>query len=170
MRLHDSCSLARLRVYMDGTKLASTTPAMPPPAQMRLRITRQIYDSIDGIQFSAFRPGYVYEVGSTVGNYLLADGAAEPVDDDEPSIVLPPEKQLFHPAALLADTNAVTPRKKFICFDEPIAEAADRPPRRKRVLRRLRLFVRRTLDARVAALAAEVERIGRDFHDFELAG
>ena len=154
---------------MDGTKLASERLAMPPAAQMRLRITRQLSDSIDGIQFSAFRPGYVYELGTTVGNYLLADGAAEPVDDDEPSIVLPPEKHLFHPGALAAD--GARTRMNATPYDlEPIAEAADRPPRRKRTIRRVKRFPHRRLDARVAALAAEVERIRRAFHDLDLAG
>jgi hypothetical protein len=112
--------------------------------------------------------GYVYEVGTTVGNYLLADGAAEPIDDDEPSIVLPPEKQLFHPAALAAD--GARTRANATPFDfEPIAEAADRPPR-KRTIRHLKRFPHRRLDARVAALAAEVERIRRDFHDLDPAG
>ena len=142
---------------------------MPPPAQMRLRITRQLRESIDGIQFSAFRPGYVYEVGTTVGNFLLADGAAEPVDDDEPSIVLPPEKQLFHLRALAAD-GAPTLTHSTPSDFEPLAEAADRPPRRKRAIRRVKRLPHRRLDARVAALAAEVERIRRDFHHFELAG
>jgi hypothetical protein len=52
---------------------------------MRLRITRQLCESIDGIQFSLFRPGYVYQVGTTIGNYLLAVGAAELAADDEPT-------------------------------------------------------------------------------------
>lgn len=154
---------------MDGTKLASKRPCDASPAHMRLRITRQLCESIDGIQFSAFRAGYVYEVGTTVGNYLLADGAAEPADDDEPSIVLPPDKQLFHPAALFAD-SVHTPTKKAIRSDaQPVAEPADGPPRRKRAVRRLKRFPHRKLDARVAALAAEVELIRRDFQDFELA-
>ena len=52
--------------------------------QIRLFITRQLCESIDGIQLSSFRPGYVYQVGPTIGNYLLAVEAAEPADDDNP--------------------------------------------------------------------------------------
>src|SRR5678815_4623879 len=116
MSLHDRFHLAAYRsIWMERNWLPSAL-AMPPPAHMRLRITRQLCESIDGIQFSAFRAGYVYEVGTTVGNYLLADGAAEPADDDEPSIVLPPDKQLFHPAALFAD-SVHTPTKKAIRSD-----------------------------------------------------
>ena len=158
-----------ISLIMDGTKLASERLSMPPPAHMRLRITRQLCESIDGIQFSAYRVGYVYEVGTTVGNYLLADGAAELIDDDAPSIALPPDKQLFHPAALAADT-ARTHTKATLSHFEPIAEAADRPPRRKRAVHRPKRFPHRKLDARVAALAAEIERIRQDVHDLDVAG
>jgi hypothetical protein len=130
---------------------------------MRLRITRQLCESIDGIQFSAFRPGYVYKVGSTIANYLLASGAAEPVDDDEPYLILPPEQHLFYP----------TPTRKIAARREPeqtpavrtVAIAADQAPRRHqgqpdatasvqmgpRVASRLR--------ARVAELAKKVDAI-----------
>ena len=44
-----------------------------------------------------FRPGAVYEVGSTLGSYLLAVGAAEPVEDDTPAATTSPERQFFGP-------------------------------------------------------------------------
>jgi hypothetical protein len=78
---------------------------------MRLRITRQLRESIDGIQFSAFRMGYVYEVGTTIANYLLATGAAEPVEDDEPYLILPPEKHLFYPTP---PRRPMRPRSRLI--------------------------------------------------------
>jgi hypothetical protein len=134
---------------------------MPPPAQMRLRITRQLCESIDGIQFSAFRPGYVYEVGTTIANYLLASGVAEPVGDDEPYLILPPEKHLFYPTpTTLAARHRRAERPPVVIG---LALAADRPPRRRaqpnsvsaasgpRVASRLR--------ARVAALAKRVDQI-----------
>jgi hypothetical protein len=62
---------------------------------MRILITRQLHENIDGIQLSALRPHYVYSVGSTIGNYLLAVGAGKPVAEDEPYIVRSREKQLF---------------------------------------------------------------------------
>ena len=128
---------------------------MPPPAKMRLRITRQLYESIDGIQFPAFRPGFVYEVGSTIGNYLLATRSAEPVDDDVPYIVLSPEKQLFRPV-----TAAIRPSRRDSRAREKRAIAADWAPRRQHARKQLRLRAK-TLDARVTALATKLARIKR---------
>ena len=129
---------------------------------MRLRITRQLRESIDGIQFAAFRPGYVYEVGTTIANYLLASGAAEPVADDHPYLILPPEKHLFYPAPQARPTRPLAKRGRPPIVMAP-ALAADRPTRRRaqqsqgaagtggRAASRLR--------ARVAALAKTVEQI-----------
>ena len=133
---------------------------MPPPAQMRLRITRQLRESIDGIQFSAFRSGYVYEVGTTIANYLLASGAAEPVGDDQPYLILPPEKHLFYPTPTVsAPFRPKRVRRPVVMVP---AMAADRPPRRraqqgKEVGAKTRAASQ--LRARVAALARTVEQI-----------
>ena len=56
---------------------------------MRVRITQASSGSIDGIQLSRFVTGLTYEVGTTVGNYLLAEGLAVPVDETVPALVLP---------------------------------------------------------------------------------
>ena len=89
--------------------------------KLRLLVTQQLSGSIDGIRLDRFRPGTVYEVGSTVGAYLLAIGAAEPVDDATPAAVPSPEHQLFGPVVeghaytlphLLRDKAADRPRKK----------------------------------------------------------
>src|SRR4029434_1675766 len=101
---------------------------MPPPAQMRLRITRQLRESIDGIQFGAFRSGYVYEVGTTIANYLLASGAAEPVGDDQPYLILPPEKHLFYPTPTVS--GPLQPKSVRRPVVTVPALAADVPPRR----------------------------------------
>jgi len=135
---------------------------MPPPAQMRLRITRQLSESIDGIQFSAFRAGYVYEVGSTIANYLLASDAAEPAEDNEPYLILPPEKHLFYPTPTRSAAPRVVPERQRVVMAPAIA--ADRPARRRARLRP-RLMARRgprvasRLRARVAALAKKVDQI-----------
>ncbi|HEU5254672.1 MAG TPA: hypothetical protein VFU28_01710 [Vicinamibacterales bacterium] len=135
---------------------------MPPPAHMRLRITRQLCESIDGIQFSAFRLGYAYEVGTTIANYLLASGAAEPVADDHPYLILPPEKHLFYPAPTVAVGPRSNAQRRPMVM--PAAMAADRPPRRRAQQNR-KLRIRRGtraasgLRARVAALAKTVEQI-----------
>jgi hypothetical protein len=64
---------------------------------LRILVTQRLIGSIDGIRLDRFRPGYVYEVGATVGSYLFAVGAARPVDDDTPEAVPSPEHQLFGP-------------------------------------------------------------------------
>jgi hypothetical protein len=56
---------------------------------MRLRITRTVSGSIDGIQLSHFEIGQLYEVGTAVGSYLLAVGAAEPVAEEGPALIVP---------------------------------------------------------------------------------
>lgn len=72
---------------------------------MRLRITHAIAGSIDGIQLHQFEVGQVHTVGTSVGSFLLALGAAEPVADDEVRSVVPPlvrweagERRLVPPA------------------------------------------------------------------------
>jgi hypothetical protein len=62
---------------------------------VRVRITRKLAGSIDGIQLGQFQPGRLYEVGRSLGSYLLAEHAAEPAfdeADDEPRGIdrLPP--------------------------------------------------------------------------------
>jgi len=50
--------------------------------KVRLKITRQITGSIDGIQLQRFTPGQIYDVSASFGSYLLAERAAELVPDD----------------------------------------------------------------------------------------
>jgi hypothetical protein len=134
---------------------------------MRLRITRQLCESIDGIQFSAFRPGYVYKLGSTIANYLLASGAAEPVDDDEPYLILPPEKHLFYPTPAESSTLQRKTERPVVVIAR--AMAADRPARRSRAQRNKREVAQKRprvasrLRARVAALAKTVNQIKDEF-------
>ena len=105
--------------------------------EVRLRITRTLGGSIDGIHLDRFHRGRVYEVRTLLACYLLAEGAAEPVSDDTPGEILPPEKQLFAP-------SIDPPVQKFDFPKAPQhqtafrpAEAADRlPPRRRRPVRR----------------------------------
>jgi hypothetical protein len=58
---------------------------------MRLKITHALSGSIDGIQLSHFVVGQTYDVGSSLGSFLLAIGAAEPESDEqeerEPALV-----------------------------------------------------------------------------------
>lgn len=82
---------------------------------MRLKITRKLTGSIDGLQLSHFERGVVYDVGTSLGSYLLATGAAEPVIDQPPARVRP-----------IADGR----RQKKPVPASSRAVAADRPRRR----------------------------------------
>ena len=82
---------------------------------MRVRITQALSGSIDGIQLSRFVTGLTYEVGTTLGNYLLAEGLAVPVDESTPALVLP-----------IQDDTELDPGKALP------AEAQDRPRRARR--------------------------------------
>jgi hypothetical protein len=82
---------------------------------MRVRITKSLSGSIDGIQLGRFTTGLTYDVGTTLGNYLLAEGCAVPAESQTPALVVP-----IHYL-----TDVVVPGHQ-------IAEAADRPPRRNR--------------------------------------
>ena len=79
---------------------------------MRVRITRTLTGSIDGIQLSRFSKGQVYDVYTSLACYLLSEQMAEPAPNEEPT-VLPVENQA-----------------KVISF--PRVTAADRPSKKKR--------------------------------------
>ena len=91
-----------------------------PGTVVRLRITRRLTENVDGIRLDHFEPKYIYEVGVLVGCYLLAIGAAEPVDDEGPALVLPVRQQLFGPPPL----GGVESRRK-ISRPIPLARVAD---------------------------------------------
>ena len=77
---------------------------------MRVRITQRPSGSIDGIQLSRFITGLTYEVGTILGNYLLAEGLAVPVEQTAPALVLPIHDvaEVLFPRSEAADT----PRRK----------------------------------------------------------
>ena len=60
---------------------------------MRLKITKQLAGSIDGLHLGRFAVGGVYDIGTSLANYLLAVGAAEPVVDDPPTHDVPMDHQ-----------------------------------------------------------------------------
>lgn len=106
-------------------------------AEVRLRITQTLEGSIDGIHLDRFRQGHVYEVRTLLACYLLAVGAAEPVSDDTPAEVLPPEKQMFAPSADEPAQNRGLPKAIQHPTTFPLEEAADRAkPRRRRTRKR----------------------------------
>ena len=81
---------------------------------MRVRITQPLSGSIDGIQLSRFITGLTYEVGTTVGSYLLSTGVAVPVESETPALVLP-----------------IQDVAEILFPNTPLSEAADRPRRKK---------------------------------------
>ena len=76
--------VSRARVLRYGALTAIDT------TKMRVRITQAASGSIDGIHLSRFVTGLIYDVGTTLGNYMLAEGLAVPVDESTPALVLPP--------------------------------------------------------------------------------
>jgi hypothetical protein len=58
---------------------------------MRLRVIRAPKGQVDGFGFSRFVPGVVYDVGTNLANVMLAEGWAEPVEDQRPALVIPLE-------------------------------------------------------------------------------
>jgi len=100
---------------------------------MRIRIIEKpTRTRIDGIRLDHFLPGLLYEVGNTLGAYMLAEGWAEPVPSDEPAMLVPMSE--FEP-----DMNAaMAPNLRREIYppysDGPLALAMDRRtrPRRRR--------------------------------------
>jgi len=61
---------------------------------MRVRITRTLVGSIDGIQLSRLSKGQVYDVYTSLACYLLSEQMAEPAPQEEPTAIVPVEKQV----------------------------------------------------------------------------
>lgn len=94
---------------------------------MRIRITQSLNGSIDGIRLDQFEPGYVYDVGTSIGCYLMAMQAAEPVLDEGPALVIPLDQQPLVPHGRISFD---TMRRLGPMQSSPPSQAADRPPRR----------------------------------------
>jgi hypothetical protein len=56
---------------------------------MRVRITRQMAGSIDGIHLNHFEVGEVYDIGVSLAHYLMGCGFALPVIDESPARIVP---------------------------------------------------------------------------------
>jgi hypothetical protein len=87
---------------------------------MRVRITKTLTGSIDGIQLSRLSKGQVYDVYTSLACYLLSEKMAEPAPEHEPIAPLPIETHNADPSS--------PPGRVSL----PPAIAADRPPRKKR--------------------------------------
>jgi CheY-like chemotaxis protein len=60
---------------------------------------------VDGIDLTKFLEGLAYDVGTTLGNYLLAQGWAEPAGSLEPSAVLPLDRMMYRPSILVVEDD-----------------------------------------------------------------
>jgi hypothetical protein len=98
---------------------------------VRIRIVQTpLIASVDGVRLDWFRAGLTYEVGSTLGAYLLAEGWAEPADDLVSSLPSPI-------ADFDVDVDPINPpnlsRELFPpYYDDPPAFAPDRRRRRRK--------------------------------------
>jgi hypothetical protein len=87
------------------------------------------FDSVvDGIQLGDFVVGFVYDVGTSLGCYLMAERAAQPVIDKFPALVTPLRPLQFRLSKPSPDGKVVPMRRPELSE----AMAADRPPRRRR--------------------------------------
>ena len=97
---------------------------------MRLRITRQPSGSVDGIRLDDFIVGFVYDIGTILGSYLLAQGLAEPADNDATGLVPPLSEIRFTVISPLSDGNPPSSGEGSAqsSASDPLSEAADRQP------------------------------------------
>ena len=72
---------------------------------MRVRITRALTGDVDGIDLSKFVEGLCYDVGTTLANYLLAQGWAEPAAGDQPAAVIPLNRTVRRPSVLVVEDD-----------------------------------------------------------------
>jgi CheY-like chemotaxis protein len=73
---------------------------------LRIRITTTLSGDVDGIDLSRFLQGLTYDVGTTLGNYLLAQKWAEPCGDDQAAAVLPLTRTIHRPGILVVEDDA----------------------------------------------------------------
>ncbi len=91
---------------------------------MRVRITKPLSGSIDGIQLSRLSQGHVYDVYTSLACLLLSEGMAEPAPNEEPVAILPVENKMFEEPA-----EARKGRKGIVL---PRSLAAERSRRKKK--------------------------------------
>jgi hypothetical protein len=56
---------------------------------MCVRITKKLQGTVDGIQLDRFDAGRIYDVGVSLGSYLMAIGSTERVADERPALLTP---------------------------------------------------------------------------------
>jgi two-component system, chemotaxis family, chemotaxis protein CheY len=71
---------------------------------LRLRITSPLSGTVDGIDLSRFTEGLTYEVGTTIGSYLLAEGWAV-ISSDSEAPRIPLRYMLRRPDVLIVEDD-----------------------------------------------------------------
>jgi hypothetical protein len=75
---------------------------------MRLRITREMCGSIDGIRLDDFKVGEVWDVGISLGHYLMGCGFALPVADESPARIVPVNQERTRLTAAPAERSVAS--------------------------------------------------------------
>jgi CheY-like chemotaxis protein len=75
---------------------------------MRIRILCRAHGQADGVRLDRFEPGFIYDVGTTIANLLLAEGWAEPVADQRPAMVIPLPDEQSQQVILVIDDDPAT--------------------------------------------------------------
>src|SRR5438270_207186 len=104
---------------------------------MRIRVIQKPREAcIDGIQLDRFFPGMQYEVGPTLGALFLAEGWAEPIDSQEPAIVIPIHNLADAPINLIREMYRGYSIRSSQVLAPPKEREADRRRHPRLVLRR----------------------------------
>lgn len=77
---------------------------------MRVRITKTLAGSIDGIQISRLSKGRVYDVNTSLACYLLSEEMAEPVSSDDAAAAAPVAGGVSEPPVETRSKGSLLPR------------------------------------------------------------
>jgi len=93
---------------------------------LRIRLIQEpTASSIDGIRLDQFQPGFVYDVGNTLGSLFLAEGWAELITIERPALVIPLDE--FAPDAKRQQrTTTTNAAREYRPASRDHAVAADR--------------------------------------------
>jgi hypothetical protein len=90
---------------------------------VHIRLRRAVAGIIDGVSLSHLWPGLCYDVPDSLGGYLVSTGDADEIPASAPM-------------AELREDETDTPIFGGIIVTPPLERAADRPPRKRRRVRR----------------------------------
>jgi hypothetical protein len=88
---------------------------------MRVRILKPSEGILDGVSLAHLAPGVTYDLEPSLAHHLTALGRAEELQPSAPALVIP-----------LDNARAYAQLTRGVTVIPPLAEAADRPTRRRR--------------------------------------